>query len=224
MRRKPRKPASKRRSHPQGDAEEEEEAPEEDDDAQEVPLEAAEEEEDLEEPSTEEASTSAQVKAPVDEQSEDDEEQSEEEEALEEASEVEAEASEAEAEVAPQPISQEERAPFMTTGAGHEATEEYIIVPRDERLTLQIMSIAEFTEALSLRTEQIAATGMQGAMIEVAPEGATTAREIAMAEMKQRRCPLKIVRKVGQTVDRQGNQKRFVEIWSPNEMTHPPFQ
>ena len=117
----------------------------------------------------------------------------------------------------------EERLPFMETDVVRNATENMIVIPDDDRRTSQIMSVPEYTEAISIRTEQISADGSQGAMIDEIPALATNARDIAIAEMKARRCPLKIVRHVGSLVDPDGHVKNYIEIWSPNNMTHPPF-
>lgn len=104
------------------------------------------------------------------------------------------------------------------------AVDNIIVIPDAERRTSQIMSISEYTEAISLRTEQIAADGLAGSMLDELPANATTAREIALAEMKARRCPLRLVRHVGRVIEADGSIKNYTEIWSPNVMTHPAFQ
>jgi hypothetical protein len=99
-----------------------------------------------------------------------------------------------------------------------------IVVPRGKRRTSHMMSLSEYTEAISLRAEQISADGVSGTMLDSIPHGATTAREIAIAEIRARRCPLKIRRFVGSALCADGTIKNYAEIWSPNEMTHPAFQ
>jgi hypothetical protein len=107
----------------------------------------------------------------------------------------------------------------------HAEIDEYVVVPNEERRTAQIMSRAEYTEAISLRTEQIAAEGSQWCMLDEIPPNITTARELALAEMNARRCPLKVMRVIGHEVDPvSGITKKYVEIFSPNEMTHPSAQ
>jgi hypothetical protein len=119
----------------------------------------------------------------------------------------------------------EERHPQAELDMVKGAAEEIIVIPIEKRRTSQIMSLSEYTEAISLRTEQISTDGMSSAMIDEIPAQATTARDIAIAEIKARRCPLKIVRHVGRAMSDDGRHiKNYAEIWSPNEMTHPPFQ
>lgn len=103
------------------------------------------------------------------------------------------------------------------------STEIVIIVPDEQRRTSHIMSLSEFTEAISLRTEQIGSDGTQGTMLDEIPLGITSARDLAIAEIRARRCPLKLCRNVGRTIEG-GVIKNYVEMWSPNVMTHPPFQ
>ncbi|MCK9604133.1 MAG: hypothetical protein M0R66_07235 [Candidatus Omnitrophica bacterium] len=111
--------------------------------------------------------------------------------------------------------------------------EEIIVIAPGSRRTSQIMSLSEYTEAISIRAEQIGTDGISGAMIDEADvaripafaTGTCTARDIAIAEMKARRCPLRVTRSVGRAIDPEtGVPKNYVEIWSPNEMMHPPFQ
>lgn len=103
------------------------------------------------------------------------------------------------------------------------SAEEIIVVPDKYRRTSHMMSLSEYTEAISIRTEQIATDGVASVMLDQIPPYLTTARDIAIAEMHARRCPLKLSRNVGRIVEG-GVVKNFVEIWSPNVMTHPLFQ
>lgn len=103
------------------------------------------------------------------------------------------------------------------------SAEEIIVVPDKDRRTSHMMSLSEYTEAISVRTEQIATDGIASVMLDQIPPYLTTARDIAIAEMHARRCPLKLSRHVGRIVEG-GVVKNFVEMWSPNVMTHPLFQ
>lgn len=118
----------------------------------------------------------------------------------------------------------DDRYPQIETDVSDKSFSEDFVVPEDHRRTSHIMSNSEYTEAISIRAEQISADGMDGAMIDSIPANATTARDIAIAEMKARRCPMKLVRRVGRTIDASGTIKNYIEVWSPNEMTHPAFQ
>jgi hypothetical protein len=115
------------------------------------------------------------------------------------------------------------------TYIGHmpQQSEDVIVIERDDRRTSDMASMFEFTEAISLRAEQIAADGYNAAMLREneIPSGATTARDIAIAEIQRRKCPLKVIRQVGMTVDAlTGQAKKYVEIWSMNELILPSFQ
>jgi hypothetical protein len=112
---------------------------------------------------------------------------------------------------------------FMYSGAAPEMQEceENIIVPADNRRTSNILSRAEFTELLSLSIERIAREGIRGSLLDTLPPGATTAREIAIAEINARRSPYKLIRIIGTETDAQGITKKYVEQWSPNDMTYP---
>lgn len=102
------------------------------------------------------------------------------------------------------------------------------VVPDEERRTSHIMSIAEYTEAISLRTEQISASGLSGCMLDATkneiPPNADTARDLALAEMRARKCPLKLIRVVGSMVGADSKTYSVVEIWKVNTMTHPVFR
>lgn len=105
-------------------------------------------------------------------------------------------------------------------------SEEVIIITGDARRTSDIASVYEFTEAISLRTEQIAAGGLDVCMLrcEEIPESATNARDIAIAEIQMRKCPLKVMRQVGALPDATGKIKKYMEVWSMNELMFPLFQ
>lgn len=98
-----------------------------------------------------------------------------------------------------------------------------LVVPDEERRTSHMMSIAEFTEAISLRTEQINATGMSGCMLtrEEIPPHVETARDLALAEMRAKKCPLKLIRVIGTTIGADSKPRTVVEIWKVNSMMQP---
>ncbi len=85
-----------------------------------------------------------------------------------------------------------------------------IVVPKECRMTSEIMSQAEYTRILSERAQQI----QNGAMIFIHLAGETTAQEIAISEIRQKKCPMSIVRHIT-------NNKLIKEIWDVNEMIIP---
>jgi hypothetical protein len=112
---------------------------------------------------------------------------------------------------------------FMYSGAAPELQEceENIIISPDDRRTSNILSRVEFTELLSLSIERIAREGIRGSLLDEMPPGATSAREIAIAEINARRSPYKLIRIIGTETDAHGITKKYVEQWSPNDMTYP---
>jgi len=106
--------------------------------------------------------------------------------------------------------------------ANANAVEQIHVIARDERCTSHIVSMYELTELISVRTAQIANGGPAVAMIEITPDMGDP-RTIAIAEFRARKCPLKIIRYVGRSFDRDNVMTKNVEFWSPNEMTHPRF-
>ena len=113
----------------------------------------------------------------------------------------------------------------MTDRPGYEhgaddAVEEIYIVPDDKRRSSSVLSLFEFTEIISVRAAQISRGGANAAMIDI-PDGITRSRDIAILELMARRCPLKVMRNMGRDVLPNGKIKKYVEQWSPNDMTHP---
>ena len=84
------------------------------------------------------------------------------------------------------------------------------IVHPDERITSEIMTDYEFSDVLGTRAEQIST----GGMVFIAHGDVANPREIALMEIKNKRCPLNIVRVVGGEC----------EVWSVNEMGIPLSQ
>lgn len=83
-----------------------------------------------------------------------------------------------------------------------------ILVAPEKRITSEYMTLPEYTMVIGTRATHIA----EGSPIYVDPTGITSAREIAIKEVDQKRCPLSISRKI---------HNRQVEIWMVNEMTMP---
>lgn len=84
---------------------------------------------------------------------------------------------------------------------------ELYVVPDNQRVTSEIMSIYEFSEVIGIRTTQIS----EGNTVFTDVKNITDHREMALKELFDRKCPLKIRRKIGNRV----------EIWSCNEMSVP---
>lgn len=105
----------------------------------------------------------------------------------------------------------EELIPEVPTKHPRDLVLRVIRVPREERRTQARMSLAEYSSVLSTRIKQIEAFGKSFAVTT-----ALTARELAILELQERRCPILLVREVG----RRGSEA-FEEAWSPNEMAHP---
>lgn len=93
-------------------------------------------------------------------------------------------------------------------------------VPPDARITSDIMSQAEMTEAISIRASQIA----QNAVIMVDITGMNVDDPIVIAKMElaARRCPLVLRRVVRRLIERKtGAVTDVVEDWDVNEMIYP---
>jgi DNA-directed RNA polymerase I, II, and III subunit RPABC2 len=85
----------------------------------------------------------------------------------------------------------------------------YSIVPNDKRITSEMMTRAEYTRVVGERAKQIEG----GSPIFVDVEFETDPIKIAEKEIRGKRCPLKISRRL---------KKHIIEIWQVNEMV-PPF-
>ena len=82
------------------------------------------------------------------------------------------------------------------------------ITPPNMRITSEIMTLFEFSEVIGIRATQIE----KGSPVFVDLTGLTDPRDMATKELLQRRCPLKIVRKIN---------AHEQEEWSCNEMGFP---
>lgn len=91
--------------------------------------------------------------------------------------------------------------------------EKHIIVSNDDRRTSDTLNKFEYSAILSERTEYISEDSTTFINI----DGMDDPREIAKAEIRQRKCPIMIKRYVG-TKDGQ----KYFEIVSPNDLIHPP--
>jgi hypothetical protein len=101
-----------------------------------------------------------------------------------------------------------------------DAIEEIYVVPDDKRHSSSVLSVFELTEIISVRAAQISKGGANATMIDI-PDGVSRSRDIAILELMARRCPLKVMRNMGRDILPSGKVKKYIELWSPNEMTHP---
>jgi DNA-directed RNA polymerase I, II, and III subunit RPABC2 len=85
---------------------------------------------------------------------------------------------------------------------------EIIIVPVNQRITSEYMTIYEYSMVVGTRATHIA----NGSTIYVDPHGLSDARDIAKKEINQNKCPLSVTRKISPTK---------LEIWEVNEMIKP---
>lgn len=84
---------------------------------------------------------------------------------------------------------------------------EVTIVPPEQRITSEYMTLYEYAMVIGTRATHIS----EGAPIYVDTTGLSNARDIAIKEIDEKKCPLSISRKVA----------RQIEIWEVNEMTKP---
>jgi len=90
-----------------------------------------------------------------------------------------------------------------------------IIVPNEQRMTSQLLSLFEMTELINIRSRQISTTG-----ISMIKSESDEAIKIAQQELMQRRCPLMLKRQRGrQKIN--GKLYNIFELWDPNKMTFP---
>ena len=82
------------------------------------------------------------------------------------------------------------------------------VVSRGMRKTSEIMSLFEFSEVIGTRISQIE----NGAPVYTDVTGLRDVKDMAMKELFDRKCPLKIIRRTG---------KFSQEVWSANEMGYP---
>ncbi len=86
------------------------------------------------------------------------------------------------------------------------------IIPEEQRITSQILTLEEFTEAVGIRATQIE----RGAPVFTDVTGYSDPIEMAKKEIFDGRCPLKLVREMKQL-----ENSRWVEVWKINDMTIP---
>ena len=82
------------------------------------------------------------------------------------------------------------------------------VVPDDKRITSSTMTMFEVTEVLGIRRAQIE----NGGRVFTDVTGLTSPEDMAIKELYDRKCPLKIKRKVG---------KFTQEVWKCNKMSIP---
>lgn len=86
-----------------------------------------------------------------------------------------------------------------------------IIVPDEERITSDIMTMFELSEIIGLRSQQIAMKETVFTNV----DNLTNTRDMAIKELIDRKCPLSIVRIVKKGI------KQMKEIWACNDMGFP---
>lgn len=84
---------------------------------------------------------------------------------------------------------------------------EVTLVAPEQRVTSECMTLYEYAMAIGTRATHIT----EGSPIYVDATGLSNARDIAIKELDEKKCPLSISRKVGHNL----------EIWEINEMTKP---
>jgi hypothetical protein len=87
------------------------------------------------------------------------------------------------------------------------------IVPPNERILSDAMSVMEFAAIMSIRSDQI---GSNNHAYVDPPAGMTKTSDIAAYELRQKKCPLMLQRVIEETPTHV-----VVELWSPNEMIIP---
>lgn len=85
---------------------------------------------------------------------------------------------------------------------------EVIIVDANKRITSEFMTIYEYAMVIGTRATHIS----EGSPLYVDATGISEARDIAIKEIDEKKCPLSISRKV---------DYRKIEIWEVNELTKP---
>lgn len=86
---------------------------------------------------------------------------------------------------------------------------EVTIVPSEQRVTSECMTLYEYAMVIGTRATHIS----EGSPLYTDATGISNAREIAIKELDEKKCPLSISRKVGTKL----------EVWEVNEMTKPLF-
>lgn len=91
-----------------------------------------------------------------------------------------------------------------------------IIVPPAERRTSNLLTRIEFTELINIRGLQIA----QNPIVLTDVAGLTDPIEMAEKELRDKKCPVILSRKVGEET-RGGETIEYVEHWDVNDMGIP---
>ena len=91
-----------------------------------------------------------------------------------------------------------------------EPVKNIIIVSPEKRITSDIMTVAEYCEVVGNRAKHI--ENSKNFVVFTDVEGESDPIEMAKKEIKDKRCPLSIVRMYGE---------RIGEIWEVNEMIYP---
>jgi DNA-directed RNA polymerase subunit K/omega len=91
-----------------------------------------------------------------------------------------------------------------------EYNNEINIVPADERMSRNVLSVQEMTAIVSIRAQQI--QEKNNCLVDTA--GLSCPIKMAMSELMARKCPLYVRRCVDGT-----DSNAYYEIWDPNKMT-----
>lgn len=89
-----------------------------------------------------------------------------------------------------------------------------IHVPDEERMGSDLMSVFEYTQLISIRVSQMAKDG-----IHLVDAKSDNAIDIAKQEIREKRCPIGIIRVMNVETSQDGVQKIYQEYWDPNLMT-----
>jgi len=82
------------------------------------------------------------------------------------------------------------------------------IVPADQRITSEYMTLYEYSMIIGTRATHIS----EGSVLYTDPQGLFDPRDIAKKEMDENKCPLSVKRQVSATM---------MEVWEVNEMIKP---
>lgn len=94
---------------------------------------------------------------------------------------------------------------------------EIIVISRENRITSDLMSKEEMTEAVSERIKQLE----KESIAFVDTSDLTDPVSIAKREISQRKCPLVLRRCIGYKLNKEtGKQTYYYEYWDVNEMEH----
>ena len=91
-----------------------------------------------------------------------------------------------------------------------EYNKEVHIIPEDERMTRNVLSVAEMTAITSIRAAQIQTNN--NCLVDIT--GLTDPRTMARRELMEGKCPLYVRRRV----DTGDGSEQYFEVWDPNTM------